>query len=546
MIAIIEAIRAGLFRKDNILRNVIAGIVVAIITLPLSMAFAIASGAKPEAGIYTSIVAVTVVSLFGGSRVQITGPTSAFVGVLLGVSSRYGPEGLQIATIMAGIMILLLGVFKCGQMIKFIPEQVIAGFTAGIGVNMLIGQVPNFFGLKCGHLPANICDKLKILGQAFSSQNTPTTCLAIASLLVMVIAPKTFLRKIPAPLLTLIFGMAMQAIFRFESVATIGSVFGGLSNKLPYHTPTPALSFDLIQKLLAPAFAIAMLGAIESLLCAVIADSLAGTKHSSNQELIGHGIANMISPMFGGIATTGSIARTIASIKMGGNCPIAGLVSAFVLCLILCLLSPLAKFVPLSSLAAILFVVAFRMVNHKHVYNLLVYAPKSDAVVLILTFGLTLFCGIVVAVNVGVMLSALLLMNRMAGSSHIDRVNKRKYLDYDFSQVPTGIAIYSVSGPIFFGMIDKFSCAFSSVGKDDRVIILRMFDVPFIDATGLENLHLIISSFKKRGIFIMLSEANDAVMDKLKRSYMKKNPIIKMADKSIIEILDIANKMLSE
>ncbi|MDR2629100.1 MAG: STAS domain-containing protein [Puniceicoccales bacterium] len=546
MIAIIEAMRAGLFRKDNILRNVIAGMVVAVITLPLSMAFAIASGAKPEAGIYTSVVAVVIVSLFGGSRVQITGPTSAFVGVLLGVSSRYGLEGLQIATIMAGIMILLLGIFKCGQIIKFIPEQVIAGFTAGIGVNMLIGQVPNFFGLECGHLPVNICGKLKILGQSFGSLNLPTTCLAIASLLIMVISSKTFLRRIPAPLIVLGFGIIMQAIFSFESVATIGSVFGGLPNRPPSYTPVSELSFDVIQKLLAPAFAIAMLGAIESLLCAVIADSLAGTKHSSNQELIGHGIANMLSPMFGGIATTGSIARTIASIKMGGNCPIAGLVSAITLCFILCLLSPLAKFVPLSSLAAILFAVAFRMINHRHVYNLLVYAPKSDAIILILTFGLTLFCGIVMAVNVGVVLSALLLMNRMAGSSHIDRISKRKYLDYDFSQVPTGIAIYSISGPIFFGMTDKFSDAFSSVGKDDRIIILRMFDVPFIDATGLENLHLTISSFKKRGIFIMLSEANRTVMEKLKRSYMKKNPIIKMADKSIIEILEVASKMLSQ
>ncbi|MDR2432663.1 MAG: STAS domain-containing protein [Puniceicoccales bacterium] len=546
MIAVIEAIRVGLFRKNNILKNIVAGIVIAIITLPLSMAFAIASGAKPEAGIYTSIVAVIVVSLFGGSRVQISGPTSAFVGVLLSISSKYGPEGLQIATIMAGIIILLLGIFKCGQIIKFIPEQVIAGFTAGIGVNMLIGQVPNFFGLKCGHLPINICDKLKTLGQSLGSLNLPTTCLAIASLLIMVIVSKTFLRKIPAPLVALVFGIIMQATFRFESVDTIGSVFGGLSNRLPSFTPVPAPSFDVVQKLLAPAFAIAMLGAIESLLCAVIADSVAGTKHSSNQELIGHGIANMVSPMFGGIATTGSIARTIASVKMGGNCPIAGLVSALVLCFILCLLSPLAKFVPLSSLAAILFVVAFRMINHRHVYNLLVYAPRSDAIILILTFGLTLFCGIVMAVNVGVVLSALLLMNRMAGSSHIDRVSKKKYLDYDFSQVPVGIAIYSISGPIFFGMIDKFSNTFSSLGKDDRIIILRMFDVPFIDATGLENLHLIISSFRKRGIFIMLSEANRAVMEKLKRSYMKKSPIIKMADKSIIEILDVASKMLNQ
>jgi SulP family sulfate permease len=253
----------------------------------------------------------------------------------------------------------------------------------------------------------------------------------------------------------------------------------------------------------------------------------------------------MVSPMFGGIASTGSIARTVASIRTGNNCPLTGLVSAGILCIVICLFAPLAKFIPLSVLAAILFGVSFRMMNFGHFFNLVVHAPKGDAVVLILTFGLTLFCGIVTAVNIGVMLSALMLMHRMAGSSHIDRLKKRKYADYDFSQIPEGIAIYSISGPIFFGMMDKFSSAFSSVERGDKIIILRLYDVPFIDTTGLENLKLIVAACKKLGISVLLSEANESVLRKLRRSRMIEGSILKNAEKSIVEAIDVANKILT-
>lgn len=544
MIAIVEAAHAGLLKSANVMRNVLAGIVVAVIALPLSMAFAIASGAKPEAGIYTSIVAVIIVSLFGGSRVQITGPTSAFVGVLIGVVSKYGLSGLQIATIMAGGIMLLLGFFKCGQMIKFIPEQVITGFTAGIGVNMFASQIPSFFGLQCGYLPANLQDKISVLIDVFHTISWQTTCFGLATLVLMVMAERSRFRKFPTPLLALIFGMTIQAIFGFSQVETIGSVFGGLPNKLPSFTPTGTISFSLIQKLIGPAFAIAMLGAIESLLCAVIADGLIGTHHDSNQELMAHGIANIVSPLFGGIATTGSIARTAASIKIGANSPLAGITSAIILAAIICFLAPLAKFIPLTTLSAVLFLVAYRMINVKHFINLLIHAPKSDAIILMLTFGLTLFCGIVMAVNAGVMLSALMLMHRMAGSGHIDRVQKEKHTEYDFSTLPNGIAIYNVSGPMFFGIIDKFSHAFSSIEENDKIIILRLFDVPFIDATGLERLHLTMATFERFGKKILLSEANDAVMQKLQRSHMMDYTTICTAKKSIIEVIKIADNML--
>ena len=544
MIAIVEAAHAGLLKSTNIMRNVLAGIVVAVIALPLSMAFAIASGAKPEAGIYTSIVAVIIVSLFGGSRVQITGPTSAFVGVLIGVVSKYGLSGLQIATIMAGGIMLLLGFFKCGQMIKFIPEQVITGFTAGIGVNMFASQIPSFFGLQCGYLPANLQDKISVLSHAFRTINLQTTFFGIATLVIMIMAERSRFRKFPTPLLALLFGMTVQAIFGFSHVDTIGSVFGGLPNKLPSFTPTGTISFTLIHKLIGPAFAIAMLGAIESLLCAVIADGLIGTHHDSNQELMAHGIANIVSPLFGGIATTGSIARTAASIKIGANSPLAGITSAIILAAIICFLAPLAKFIPLATLSAVLLVVACRMINVKHFINLLIHAPKSDAIILMLTFGLTLFCGIVMAVNAGVMLSALMLMHRMAGAGHIDRVQKEKSPEYDFSTLPNGIAIYNVSGPMFFGIIDKFSHAFSSIEENDKIIILRLFDVPFIDATGLERLHITMTTFERFGKKILLSEANAAVMQKLQRSHMMDYATICTAKKSIVEVIKIADSML--
>ncbi|MDR1413699.1 MAG: STAS domain-containing protein [Puniceicoccales bacterium] len=544
MIAIIEAWRVGLFHRDNIWRNVLAGMVVAIIGLPLAVAFAIASGAKPEAGIYTSIVAGATVSIFGGSRVQISGPTSAFIGVLVGVSSIYGFEGLRVATIMAGIMMFFFGVFKCGRMIKFIPEQVIVGFTAGIAVNMLAGQIPNFFGMHCENLPTDLIGRIMTFAKTFRTFDLSTTILASISLIFMLTYRWTFLKKVPAPLIALSFGVIIQAIFKFDKVATIGSVFGGLPSKLPTLT---ALSFppSIIPKLLAPAFTIAMLGSIESLLCAVISDNLTGVKHSSDQELIGHGIGNVASSLFGGIPSTGSIARTVTSVRIGGNCPIAGLSCAFFLCLTLYCMAPLAKFIPLSVLSAILFVVAVKMMNCKHFYSLLVHAPKSDAIVLVLTFALTLFCGIVIAVNVGIMLSALMLMHRMAGSSLIERAKGAKRLEYDFSKLPEGIAVYTIVGPIFFGMTDKFSSALSSIGNDERIIILRMFDVPFIDATGLEILKSAISAFKRQGRAILLSEATGAVMSKLKRSHMGDSLILKTANLSIVEIIDIATEKLN-
>ena len=439
---------------------------------------------------------------------------------------------------------LLLGIFKCGTVIKFIPDPVITGFTAGIAFNMVSRQIPTFFGMCCENLPTALHEKIAILYDAAGTWDHTTTILATASLLILYLCSKPPLNKLPGPLVVLILGMIIQMHFQFDNVATIGSVYGGLPRKLPTFVPTPDLSFQTVKTLLAPAFVIAILGAIESLLCAVITDSITGIKHSSNQELIGHGLANIITPLFGGIASTGSLTRTIASIKAGGNSPLAGLSSAVFLCLILCFFAPIAKYIPLASLAAILFMLGYKMVNFKHCYNLVVHAPKSDATIMILTFLMTLFFGIVMAVNAGVILSALLLMHRLSRSSAIDRTIATSRTMYDFSHIPTGIAIYAFSGPIFFGMIDKFAKTFSAISPDDKVIIMRMFDVPFIDATGLESLNTTINALQRRGKTVLLSETNDYVMRKLRNSHIIDTQVLSTAQQPILEAIDRASKIL--
>lgn len=550
MIAIVEALHAGLLNRKNILRNVLAGLVVAFMALPMSMAFAIASGAKPEAGIYTSIVAVIVVSLFGGSRVQITGPTSAFIGLLISIVSAHGIGGLQIAVIMAGIFMVLLGLLKCGKMIKFIPEQVIAGFTAGIGINMIIGQLPNFFGISPESLKSALSFKAADLANIFSSINARTLCLGIATIMLVLVIDNTKLKKIPSPLWVIAFGIAVQMIFNFydieTGIETIGSKFGGLPRSLPKFTPTGKLSFELIESLLGPSFAIAMLGAIESLLCAVITDSLTGIKHDSNQELIAHGLANITSPLFGGIATTGSIARTIASIRAGANSPLAGISSAIILAIVVYFLAPLVNYAPLVSLTVILFFVGYRMINVPHCIKLIIHAPKSDSAIFILTLFLTLSCGIVTAVETGVILSALILMYRMSDSWHIDRAKKSKGTSFDFSELPEGVAVYTLSGPLFFGIIDKMSKMFSSIEMGDRIIILGMHDVPFIDATGIQNLNSAITTLKKSGKSILLCDANDSVVQKLHRSDLISDFIVNAAGKPMKDVIELADTIIKQ
>ncbi len=407
MLAIIESYRAGLLNTKNWLPNLTAGLIVGIVALPLSMAFAIASGVKPEQGLYTAIVAAAVTAIFGGSRVQISGPTGAFVVILANITAQYGVDGLQIATLLAGFILLILGVVKLGNVIKYIPDSVIVGFTAGIAVIIFVGQWKDFFGLThSAPINADFHTKFIALMQAMPHLDVTTTGLALLSISLLLITPK-FFKRIPAPLIAMVVATSLQAIFQFKTVATIGSAFGGIPTSLPeFHF----LSFNVetVITLIGPAFTIALLGAIESLLSATAADNMAKTRHHSNQELIGQGFANILAPLFGGFAATGAIARTATNVRNGGNSPISAIVHSIFLVLVIVLFAPLAMYIPLCSLAAILFVVAYNMSDVPHFTQMLKHAPRHDQFVLVATFLLTIFTNLVIAVNIGVLLAWIL------------------------------------------------------------------------------------------------------------------------------------------
>lgn len=546
MIALIEAIHAGLFARKNILPNILAGIVVGIVTIPLSIAFAIASGVKPEVGIYTSIIAVLCGSIFGGSRVQISGPTGAFIGLLLLISEQFGFDGLQIATILAGIMLILLGVTHCGKVIKFIPEQVIIGFTVGIAINLLIGQFPNFCGLHCEKLSHQFLKKIYQISHALPSLDIKTTLISSISLIILMFNQRTIFRKIPASIMALLFGIITQTIFQFDSVATMGSAFGGMPQSLP-HIQLPAnVTFSRIYSLIPSAFAIAMLGAIESLLSAIIADRIIGTQHSSNQELIGQGIANIVCPIFGGIASTGSIARTASSIRAGGNSPLTGIVSSITLLCIVCFCAPLANNIPLATLAAIIFMVAINMIHLKTlVYNIL-HSPRLDAFTLIITCVLTILYGIVPAVNTGIVLSALILMYRLTDSANI-QYNKDNDLfsNNDISTWSNNVAVYTISGPLFFGMIDKFERTLEQIPQSSNTLILNMQNVPFIDTAGLQALKNLIKKFEKNNKQVFIAEACPQVIQKLQRAQITDSTKEEIKNLSFKQAVNIAKSIKS-
>jgi sulfate permease, SulP family len=412
MIALLEAKAAGLWSRQHIANNLLAGIVVGIVALPLAMAFAIAPGARPEQGLYTAIIAAILTSLCGGTRVQIAGPTGAFVAVLSIITAQHGIAGLQIATLIAGIILIGFGAARLGTVIKYIPNPVIVGFTAGIGIIIFVGQWKDFFGLSPAPSGLHFHEKLGSLLQALPTLNLATTGLGLLALVILIFGAR-HLKRIPAPLVAMVAITVIQTICKFNGVATIGSAFGGIPRALP-SLSFPALHLAQVISLVGPAFTIALLGSIESLLSAVVADGMTGNRHNSNQELIGQGIANIVAPLFGGFAATGAIARTATNIRNGATSPLAGLVHSGFLILVILLLAPLASAVPLCCLSAILFVVAWNMSELPHVCRLVRGSPAPDVGILLPTFLLTVFVDLVVAVNVGVILGALFFMRRMA------------------------------------------------------------------------------------------------------------------------------------
>ncbi|MFO7188572.1 MAG: SulP family inorganic anion transporter [Pseudomonadota bacterium] len=514
MIALVEAHRAGLLRREHWVRNIVAGVIVGVVALPLAMAFAIASGAKPEQGLYTAIIAGLIVSIAGGSRVQIAGPTGAFIVILVGITAEHGIDGLQIATFMAGIMLLVLGLARMGGVIKFIPDPVIVGFTAGIGVVIWVTQWKDFFGLPAPE-GRHFHERLWSLLQALPDLHLATTVLALIALALVIYSSRIpYLKRVPGPLVALVALTLIQGIFQFEGVTTIGSAFGGIPRGLPT-LQMPEITLARIIEPIGPAFAIAMLGAIESLLSAVVADGMAGTRHDSNQELVGQGLANIAAPLFGGFAATGAIARTATNIRNGGNSPLAGIVHALTLVLILLFLAPLAQHVPLCALAAILFVVSWNMSDVPHVLKMIRRAPLADVAILLITFFLTVFADLVVAVNVGVILAMLHFMRRMASSVEVQQVTGQE-LRAEAGQpgvidLPPGVMAYAVQGPFFFGAVENVERALAGTHTDPKVLIIQLRRVPFVDITGLQTLEEVIGEMHKRGVHVLLASANPRV-----------------------------------
>ena len=518
MITILEAKRAGMFGRGKILPNIVAGVIVGVVALPLAMAFAIASGARPEHGIYTAIVGGLMVSVLGGSRVQIAGPTGAFIAILAGVTLEFGFEGLQLATLMAGLILVIMGLTRMGGVIKFIPMPVIVGFTAGIAVIIWVGQWRDFLGLPkvAGeHFHQKLVNLIEVLPQL----HIPTTAMSLLSLLLVLFSTRVRgIKQVPGPLVALVAATALQALFHFDGIATIGTAFGGIPQGLPSFS-FPRITLEQVIPLIGPAFTIAMLGAIESLLSAVVADGMTGTKHDSNQELIGQGLGNIVAPLFGGFASTGAIARTATNIRNGATSPLAGITHTVTLILVVVFMAPYAAHIPLACLAAILFVVAYNMSELKHFGHIVMSAPRADVAILLITFSLTVFADLVVAVNIGVILAILQFLRRMSETVEVQELAtaslKTELQALGLDAIPKGLMIYEIDGPFFFGAVDKFQQVLMAIHAEPKVVILRLRRVPFMDITGIQTLEDVINKLHKRGVRTVLCEANDRVRSKL-------------------------------
>lgn len=508
------------YSRERLMRDVLAGVVVGIVALPLALAFAIASGVAPERGLYTAVVAGFLISFLGGSRVQIGGPTGAFVVIVYGVVQQFGYEGLVICTLMAGLILIALGLSRLGGLIKFIPHPVITGFTSGIAVIIFTSQLADFFGLQAQSLPPEFTGKVGALASAASSFDPLTTGLAVATVCFLAYWPRVS-KLVPGPFIAMVLGTLVVAVFDLP-VATIGSRFGNIPASLPA-PHLPHVEWNELRKLVSPAITIALLAAIESLLSAVVADGMAGTRHKSNTELIAQGVANIGSVLFGGIPATGAIARTATNVKAGGRTPVAGMIHAVVLLLILLIAGRWAALVPLPVLSAVLVVVAYHMSEWRSFRSLL-RAPRADVLILLLTFLLTVFVDLTVAVQVGVIAAAILFMKRMADVTDVrgitDQISDEDQPEAgaggDRRRLPKRVEVFEVNGPFFFGAASKLGDVIGRVTARPKVMILRMGNVPVMDATGLHALSQVAKSH--HGTRVVLSEVTRPVLRIMVRS----------------------------
>ena len=533
------------YNRSQFIKDVTAGIIVAIIALPLSIALALASGVGPEAGIFTAIVAGFVISALGGSSVQIAGPTAAFATIVAGIVAKDGMDGLVIATILAGIFLVLMGLCHFGSLIKFIPFTITTGFTSGIAVTIVIGQLKDFFGMDIASVPSEFLDKVIVYAKNISTINLTATLIGLLAVAIMLLWTKVT-DKIPGSLVAIVVTTAI-AYFAKLPVNTIGSVYGKLNSAFPsFHVPS--ITMNLIQQMISPAFTIAVLAAIESLLSAVVSDGMIGDTHKSNAELIGQGLGNIFSGFFGGIPATGAIARTAANVRNGGRTPIAGIAHCITLTIILLVLMPLAALIPMTTLAAVLLVVAANMADWSSFFRLCKNAPKSDIIVLVATFFLTEFFDLVVAIEIGVVLAALLFMKRMAETADI---KAWKYTDSPditpgeaekLREIPHSISVFEICGPMFFAAADQLL----GINSDHRTkaVVIRMRSVPAIDASAMKCLHELAERAKKKNIHLIFSHVNEQPMKVMKKDGFYELIGKKNFHENIVSALDYAETLV--
>lgn len=516
------------YSKETFMSDLMAGIIVGIVALPLAIAFGIASGVSPEKGIITAIIAGFIISLLGGSKVQIGGPTGAFIVIIYGIIQQYGEAGLIVATLMAGILLILLGVFKLGAIIKFIPYPIIVGFTSGIAVTIFTTQIADIFGLNFGgeKVPGDFIGKWMIYFRHFDTVNWWNAVVSILSIIIIAITPR-FSKKIPGSLIAIIvvtIGVyVLKTYAGIDSIDTIGDRFT-IKSELP-EAAIPTLNWEAIKDLFPVAITIAVLGAIESLLSATVADGVTGDKHDSNTELIAQGTANLITPLFGGIPATGAIARTMTNINNGGKTPVAGIIHAIVLLLILLFLMPLAQYIPMACLAGVLVIVSYNM-SEWRTFKALLKNPKSDVTVLLITFFLTIIFDLTIAIEVGLVIACILFMRRVMETTEIsvikDEIDPNDELDIAVCEehliIPAGVEVYEINGPYFFGIATKFEETMAQLGDRPKVRIIRMRKVPFIDSTGIHNLTSLCKMSQKEKITIVLSGVNEKVHKTLEKS----------------------------
>lgn len=544
------------YTRENFMTDLMAGIIVGIVALPLAIAFGIASGVTPEKGIITAIVAGFIISFLGGSKVQIGGPTGAFIVIIYGIIQEYGIEGLMVATMMAGIILVLLGIFKLGTIIKFIPYPIIIGFTSGIAVTIFTTQIADIFGLNFNgeKVPGDFIGKWILYFHHFDTVNWWNVVVSVASIFIIAITPK-FSKKIPGSLVAIVLVTVAVYLMKMyggiQCIDTIGDRFS-IKAQLP-EAAVPSLNWEAIKNLFPVAITIAVLGAIESLLSAAVADGVIGDRHDSNTELIAQGIANFVSPIFGGIPATGAIARTMTNINNGGKSPVAGIVHAVVLLLILLFLMPLAQYIPMACLAGVLVIVSYNMSGWR-VFKGLLKNPKSDVTVLLITFFLTVIFDLTVAIEVGLVIACVLFMKRVMETTQIsvitDEIDPNKESDLEVHEehliVPEGVEVYEINGPYFFGIATKFEEIMARLGDRPKIRIIRMRKVPFIDSTGIHNLTALCKMSQKENIHIILSGVNDQVHAVLEKSGFYELLGKENICSNINEALEVAAKEVKE